>query len=315
MKRLLYLFSTLLFLFPFYTEAQEETPLTKKGVKEKEEVASPWTHDLKVKTGEESFDDTYHHAYQITVFDLKNSKVAKLWKDEIKRKSDKLKGVKKKGVQSHTVNLPRITLEPLEVHAKVEDGITPNSSVLAITFINDGTEIGPETFPELHEKVEKMMYDLSVTMNKAVVQEQLEEQEGILEDLQKDLEKLKKDKVELHDDIAKNSKRLQEAEMKEVEEEQKRESLAKEMADHRAAAGEQPSADELKQRSKIRKDLSKLEKSISKLKENKISYKHKIAEADEAIPANEQEQEAKIKEIENQKLIVEQYRKKLQDVQ
>lgn len=321
MKCLPYLFVALLFIVPFYAEAQEEKPaadLTKKGVEEekKEEVVSLWTRELEVSTGEEFFDDTRHHAYKITVFDLKNSKVEKYWKDEIKRNSDKMKGVKKKGVLSYRVDLPQITPEPLEVHAKAEDGITPNSSVFAVTFIkNDGTEIGPETDPELHSKVEKMMYDLSVRMNKSVVRDQMEEQEDILEDLQKDLEKLQKDNGKLHDDIAKNTQRLEEAKLDQAKEEQELEMLTKEIADYEASIGESPSADNLKQLSKLRKKLTKLERSVSKLKESQIDYQHKIAAAEEAIPVNEQEQEAKMAEIENQKIVVEQYRKTLEDVQ
>lgn len=320
MKRLLYLFVALLLIVPFYAESQEEKPaadLRRKGVQEekKEEVGSLWTRELEVATGEEFFDDTRHDAYKITVYNLKNSKVEKYWKDEIKRNSDKMKGVKKKGVLSYVVDLPQITPEPLEVHAKTEDGITPNSSVFAVTFIKDGTEIGPETFPELHEKVEKMMYDLSVRMNKSVVREQLEEQQKILESLEKDLEKLKRDNEKLHDDIAKNTKRLEEAGLDQAKEEQEQEMLTKEIADYEAAMSENPSSDELKELSKLRKDLSKLERSVSKLKEDQIDYQHKIVEAEEAIPVNEQEQEAKAAEIENQKIVVEQYRKTLEDVQ
>lgn len=273
-----------------------------------------WNRSLAVEPGMESFDDGMHHAYSITIHELrKDNLISGEWKDRMKDRGSKVSF--KKGVaRAEGVNVPEIHYGKMTVLAKFDENKGVENVRLSVAFIHDGRAISPQDYPMEHEKAMQMMYNVSVELNRAVVSEQLAEQEDILKGLEKDLDNLRKDNERLHRTIEKNQRNLGKAQ-------EDHQSLTNELAVAReqvqAMEGRlaySPDPDQTKELVKMRKDIDKMESKTNKLESDQLDYQRDITDAQHAIPENEQAQQAKLREIELQKSVIERYRRKLADV-
>ena len=276
--------------------------------------AKLWTRHLEVEADDtESFDGSLYPAYSITIFDVKGTNIGSLWKDEIKKRADKISS--KRVIMAQKVSIPEIHAGYLDVYAKVEESKAANSARLSLAFMNEGTAISAKTDSIAHAKAQKFMYDLSVRMNRAVVNEQVANQEKTQEQLEKDLAKLQNENLKLHDSIDKNKRNLAKAEADQKQSETDLAAAKENVGAFETKMGTSPTEKDMKELSKMRKNAANLESRISKLISDQADYKLKITEAENAIPLNEQAQEAKKVEIEEQKKVVAQYRQKLADVE
>ena len=279
-----------------------------------EAVPKLWEEKLYVDTGFVSFNGVLNYAYTISVFELdKTGFLANLWKKEIKEKGGKIKT--SKGVASaDKVSFPEIHAEYLDVLAMFEVDKDNDIVKMSVAFMKNKEAIGPESDQEAHLKAMKVMYDLAVRMNRAVVNEQVVGQEKELAKLEKDLENLKKENKKLHESIEKNKKNLTKAGKDQNNVENDLKKSRKELTDYEKELGASANDKQLKELSKMRNNLERMEKKIGNLINDQKKYENTIRDAKKAIPKNETEQEGKILEIENQKFMVRQYRQKLADI-
>ncbi len=310
-RPLLLFFFALLFIAPAFGQQ-----LTKKGI---EETPPPppvpqealWTRSLEVETGIEQFQSGAFPSYTITIYDTDERMLERIWKNEVKRKSDKFSN--KKDMVALQTKLP-IHDEPLDIHATFDYDKRDNTTRMHVTFLQNGEPIDTENNPEAHAATEKMMYDLAVKMNQAVVLEQIEEQEKIQKDLERDLDRLRRDNEKLHNSILKNQQRIEKAQSDQASLEREIEYQKERIDDFEEQTSDNRTSDNLKELSKLRNALSKMEKKISDLISDQRKYENEIREAEEAIPVNEVDQEKKIEEIEQQRFIVEKYREKYNEI-
>lgn len=250
-----------------------------------------WNKELEVKTGEVLFDDRSYYAYTIEIYDTDDRFVEKLWKDQLKNISDKVKRNIAYGA------FLSIHDEPLDMHVLIVENKKGNFVSKSAAFLDNGTPINPEDYPEAHQKAKEMMHDMAVQMNKAVVQEQTEEATKELEKMQKDLEKLRKDHVKLHETIVKNQRDLEKGQKDEKELEKDIRTEEKDIERLEEKAGEERSLDELKKLEKMHRNLARLQDKLNRVKSDQIKYGQNIRDAEREIPRNEQEQVAKEKEV------------------
>ena len=329
LKQAIFLLSTLLSATPLLSqqtikgipkpqEQKETVPqatLTTKGVETapttEEELPPLWTRELAVRDGSESFEGYVLHAYTITIHEIrKDNLIGSIWKDRLKDRGSKVT-VKKGIARAEKVSLPEITHEYLDVVAKFDENKGAETVNMTVSFLKDGKAINPEDDPEAHEKAMQMMYNLSVDLNRAVVNEQIEDQEKIRRDLEKDLDRLRKENENLYKTIDKNERNLAKAESDQQQAEQELETSRESVTAIEARVAYDADENQLKELSKVRKEIEKLERNISKLIDDQVKYKQEITEARNAIPENEKLQEWKQQEIENQQGVIARYRKKL----
>lgn len=308
---LLFFIPLMIFCIPGFSQQ-----LTKKGIEETPAPPVPreamWTRDLSVETGLQQFEAGIFPSYTITIYDTNEKMLERIWKDEIKRKSDKF--TNKRDLVALQAKLP-FHDEPMDVHATFDFDKRDNTTRMHVTFLHNGEAVDMDANPETHALAEKMMYDLSVRMNQAVVLEQIEDQENIQKGLEKELDKLRRENDKLHDSILKNQQRLEKAKSDQASLEREVEYQKERIDNYEEQTAENRSSDNLKELSKMRNDLSKMERKISDLISDQHKYENDIREAEEAIPVNESDQEKKAEEIEQQKGVVEQYRQKYKEVQ
>ena len=281
------------------------------GQKNKGEIA--WDGKLEVESGNQSFGEDVHHAYTITIYDVKDNFVSGQWKDHIKEKGGKV-SVKKGVASAEQASLPEIHSDPMDILTTFEEDKKSDAVKMNVAFVLDGQAVNPDDHPELHAKAEDAMYELSLSLNRAVVGEQVAEQEKALEKLEKDLESLKKENEKLKDDGDKNEKNRSKAESDQKKAESDLNSAKMELAAFEAEVGSGADAKQTKELAKKKKDIENLEKKIVNLKDDQVKYQKNIEDARSGIPKNEKAQEALMEQIAEQQEILAAYRQKLADV-
>jgi len=262
----------------------------------------------------ETFDKEMHHAYSITIHELrKDNLIAGEWKDHMKDRGSKVSF--KRGVaRAEEANVPEIHYGEMTVLAKFDENKGGENVRLSVAFVHNGRAISPEDYPMEHEKATQMMYDLSVELNRAVVTQQLEEQEDILKGLEKDFSNLQKDNGQLNRTIEKNERNLSKAQADHLDLTNELAAAKEQVQDLEGRLAYSADPDQTKLLVKMRKDINKLENKVSRLESDQLDYQREIADAQNAVPENEQAQQAKLEEIEMQKSVIERYRRKLADV-
>lgn len=99
---------------------------------------------------------------------------------------------------------------PANVYFKIEEGKGMATSYL---FIDDGTQfISSENNPEVAERISKNLTNVGFDVTRAVIGNELKDEEKNLKDRNKEQEKLEKKNKDLHNDIEKYKEKIAEAE-------------------------------------------------------------------------------------------------------
>lgn len=278
-KHLLFLIPAILFSLPSF------------GQEKKQAAYIGWDHELSVESGEILFDDRSHYAYSIEIFNTRNNFVQRLWRDQLKNSCDKIRRNVAYGARL------AIHDDPLDMHTAYEEDKRTGLVTMSAAFLHNGEAINPDDDPEAHRKAEEMMYEMAVSMNKAVVNDQIEEANKELEKLHKDLEKLRRDNGKLHETILKNQKDLEKAQKDEKSLKRDVKNQEKDIEQFERKTGEERSTNDLKKLAKMQKELTRLQDKLNRVKSDQIKYGRNIRDAEREIPINEREQVAKEKEI------------------
>jgi len=133
------------------------------------------------------------------------------WKNFMKPYSKKTKFNRKSDTWETTkTELPSVSTKDLNVYMKVAEG---NGMTRTSVFFDDGAVfIDGQNSPDKVAEVESMLITYSDMVYKLVVEDELKDQEGLLKNYNKDLEKLKKQNQKLHDDIADYEQKIAETE-------------------------------------------------------------------------------------------------------
>ncbi len=270
-----------------------------------------WDKEIKVETGLQEFGDAKYPALSIPIYEVKEKTITKdMLKDFVKEHESKLSA--KKGVLSaESISLPSIDAAPLDVYATFDKDKKNDAAIMHIALLKDGIAINPEDHPEMYRKAKDAAHKLGVDLNRAVVQQQVAEQENILEKLKKDLEKVEKEAANLDKDAGKAKKNLSSAEKDQASEEAELQAKRAELQELEAQVALGGTAKQAQELTKLRKSVEKSEKKIEKLKKAEEKYQKNMTKAGEAAPKTQKDANELTKEIADQKALVEAYKKKL----
>jgi hypothetical protein len=148
----------------------------------------------------------------IIVLNNANTKVAEdVWKDYIKRFGKTKRDRKSKEWRSESIIIPAIS-PTLYVNLTVRFEDLSNSSRAYAWFKMDGNYITSEMNVDEARGIKVFLEDFEVEAEKAVVQQELDDEAKTLNDLEKDLEKLIKKNEGFHKDIEKAKEEILKAE-------------------------------------------------------------------------------------------------------
>lgn len=99
---------------------------------------------------------------------------------------------------------------PTNVYFKIEEGKGMTTSYV---FYDDGTKfVSSDNSPEAADRIKQNLTLVMHDVTRAVISNELKDEEGVLKDKNKEQEKLEKKNKDLHEDIEKYKKKIQEAE-------------------------------------------------------------------------------------------------------
>lgn len=140
--------------------------------------------------------------------------VGKLWpswlKDNYKVKTKKVKKAKDGEMQSLNFSIPGVsTGGKVDMYSKVRQ--SGSGSEVMIWIATPEGYISPDLDSRRYVEAEKMMMRFALAVSRAQIELQIEEEEKALKDLEKDLDKLRKDKEGYEKDIADFERKIEEA--------------------------------------------------------------------------------------------------------
>lgn len=143
--------------------------------------------------------DGRHNAFAINIYGADEKDIEKEWK-RLMKDYDAEDVDRKKEVIADDVTIKDISPNTVDVYAKVEkeDGDKHRFIVafnLGMTYLNSSEHSAAA------KSAEKLLYEFAFEVSREALSDKLDDKKDELEDLQKDQEKLVKDKEKLQDDI------------------------------------------------------------------------------------------------------------------
>ena len=195
---------------------------------------SGFSQEVKVKEGNESFNNGGHNALTVTVYVPDMNKVQKAWKSQMKDFGYNNANDKGNEYVFDNVKFKSLSNNPMDVYAKFDEQKDDKSVKLMVAYDMGGDYISSGKHSSEYDYMKKMMKEFAIKTSKDYVEDQLKEATKILnkfQDKQKDLEKDNKDldkdivnykeKIKkAEDDIGKNKKDI-EVKKKEIVDQQK----------------------------------------------------------------------------------------------
>jgi len=270
-----------------------------------------WDKEIKVETGVQEFGDAKYPAFSVPIYEVKEKTITKdMLKDFVKEHQSKL-SVKKGVLSAEAISLPSIDAAPFDVYATFDKDKKNDAAIMHVAMLKDGVAINPDDHPELYRKAEDATHKLGVDLNRAVVQQQVAEQEKVLEKLEKDLGKVEKEADNLDKDADKAKKNMSSAEKDQAKEEAELQARRAELEELEAQVALGGTAKQAKELTKLRKSVEKSEKKIEKLRKAEEKYQKNMTKAGEEAPKTQKDANELVKEIADQKELIEAYKKKL----
>ncbi len=177
--------------------------------------------DLQVKGGK-GMQVMIRESMQLMADDSRNSltmaipnadekKVTSVWQDfskdfEAKARRDR----KTKLYFSDDASLPELSENDVDVYAKFEEGGT--GTVITLWFDLGGAYLASETHENAYQAAEELMKDFANAVGQSMAEDNVDDQEDILNDLEKDLKGLEKDNQKYQDKIEEAKKLIAEME-------------------------------------------------------------------------------------------------------
>jgi len=150
-------------------------------------------------------------AFVITHPKATDKMVEQAWEDHMKKNGKTKNNRKAKELETLDTKINMISSKSLNIFFAVEEGVDQSTSYI---FFDDGEKfINGNNDPKATDGIYEFLTPFVYGVEKLVIQENLDNEEDVLKDLGKDLEKLEKGNENLHDDIDKMKEKIREAEM------------------------------------------------------------------------------------------------------
>ncbi len=136
--------------------------------------------------------------------------LSSFWEDAFKEYGKVKRNRKAKEWYCESCQISLVSTTPVAVYFKIVEGKGQSTSY---TYIDDGQQfISSENAPEKAEQFKDLLYRMSLDVRREVIRQELENEENLLKNLNKDLSKLEKRNKDLHEDIEKLKQKIVETE-------------------------------------------------------------------------------------------------------
>ena len=279
-----------------------------------------FSQSINTKESNEKFSTGSQNAVVTTIYENNANDVMSEWKKVMKDfKYEKVKENDNE-VFGDNILIKEWGNNPVDFYAKFEEDKKARTLKMSVAVDLGGTYLTSSADRDKFKFVEKMVKDFAVKMTKEPISglvKSAEKQQAKLEDQQKDLEK---DNKELNEDIIDYKKKITKAEKeiidKDVEIEKKKSEvkIQKKVVDASSGAVNEQAKSSKNILEKLEGQLKDSEKDKKNLQGDIEDYNKKITKAEKEIKTNEEDQTKKKAEIETQKKVVADTKKKLDAV-
>ncbi len=268
----------------------------------------------------EKFSTGSQNAVVTTIYENKADEVMSEWKKVLKE--FKYEKISDKGNElfGDNILIKEWGNNPADFYTKFEADKKAKTVKMSVAVDLGGAYLKSSSDNEKYKFVEKMVKDFAIRVTKEPITQAIKTNEKALaklEDQQKDLEK---DKTKLNETIEENKNKTSKAERdimeKDVAQIKKKAEvdIQKKVVEASAGAVSEQAKSSKKILEKLEGQLSDIEKDKKNLKDDIDDYKKKIKKAEENIKKNDEAQVKKKAEVESQKTVLEDVRKKLEMV-
>jgi hypothetical protein len=279
-----------------------------------------FSQSVNTKETSEKFSTGSQNAVVTTIFENNANDVISEWKKVLKDfKYEKVKENDNE-VFGDNILIKEWGNNPVDFYAKFEENKKDRTLKMFVAVDLGGAYLTSSVDKDKYKYVEKMVKDFAINMTKEPIAAAVkvnEKQLGKFEDDQKDLEKDNKnsklDIEELKKKIAKAEKDIVGKDV-DIEKKKSEVHIQKKVVDASSGAVSEQAKSSKKILDKLEGQLSDLENDKKNLKEDIENYNKKIKKEEADIKTNEENQVKKKSEIENQKKVVAETKKKLDAV-
>lgn len=268
----------------------------------------------------EKFSTGSQNAIVTTIYENKADEVMSEWKKVLKEFKHEKISDKNNELLGDNILIKEWGNNPADFYTKFEGDKKAKTVKMSVAVDLGGAYLKSSSDNEKYKFLETMVKDFAVRVTKEPITQAIKTNEkvlGKLEDQQKDLEK---DKTKLNETIEENKNKISKAERdimeKDVAQIKKKAEvdIQKKVVEASAGAVSEQAKSSKKILEKLEGQLSDIEKDKKNLKEDIEDYKKKIKKAEENINKNDESQVKKKAEVESQKKILEEVKKKLEMV-
>lgn len=171
---------------------------------------------LEAQISETAYSMSYgkQNAYMMDHDGADSKMVSKIIENTLKDYGKVKRNKKAKEWECIDCQIGRISSSRMNIYFKVESGKDMASSYF---FFDDGEKfVSGENDPGISQSIEDFLMDINYAVEREVIGKELEGEEKIMKNLEKDLSKLEKKNQDLHDDIEEYREKINKAE-KEIE--------------------------------------------------------------------------------------------------
>ncbi|MBS1647619.1 MAG: hypothetical protein JST67_09795 [Bacteroidetes bacterium] len=173
--------------------------------------ALSWAQGIKVRESNESFSNGNHNALSVNIYMADVSKVEKEWKSLMKDYGYQKSGDSKGEYYFDNVVFKQIGNNPVDVYSKATFQKADKLVMLTAAYDLGGAYLSSSAQSDKFDFLKKMMYDFSVKLSKAEIDEQIKDATKILQTHQNKQADLEKENKNLANDIDDYNKKIRKA--------------------------------------------------------------------------------------------------------
>ncbi len=278
-----------------------------------------FSQSISVKDGNEKFSTGSQYALTTTIYENNADDAVSEWKKVLKDfKYEKVKDSDNE-VFGDNILIKDWGNNPVDIYTKFEEDKKAKTVKMSTAVDLGGTYL-TSADKDKTKLIEKMMKEFAIKMTKEPITAAVKVAERAQEKLEDDQKDLEKDNKNLKEDIEEYKKKITKAEKevvekdKEIEKKKEEVHIQKKVVDASSGAVSEQAKSSKKILEKLEDQLKDLEKDKKNSKEDIEDNKKKIKKAEEDIKKNEEAQTKKKTEIDNQKKVVADVKKKLDAV-
>lgn len=265
-----------------------------------------------VNTSSYAFSSGVAPTFSVTFPKADAAQVEKWYKEQLKSISADMGG--KKELMSIGTRLPEISADTLRVFLKADKPKKAEDVTVHAAFRVNGAFVGPDSEQRQVEGCRSWMYQRAVMLKKELAQKELDAGTKRLGVLEGDLALLVKEKDRAQGSIEKTQGRITDNEKEKAEVDGESTAMVTTVDAKRQEVANSPSEENTKALTALLKQQEKLKGRSEKLTDNIADGKKKVEDLQFQIKKNLSDQEAKAREVDAQKRLVEELKAKLMGV-